>query len=168
MKDFFKNIFRKKTLNVNMSVDKNIHFDCEILIDNPTKSIEEQIEVWRHTDLKLNDPATTDLIAETQQNLSYKFPADFIKFYIQVNGFKDGDIIGDIFSIWTLDRIVEEYEKNDDKNFIPFCDYCIDCHRIGYLKDKAGVYKDYDQTDKIADNFDKIIELIIEDSSVLY
>ena len=149
-------------MSLNKSIDEDIH------IDNQKKSMDEQIKVWRHTDLKLNDPAAADLIRDTQQKIEYDFPDDFIKFYKQVNGFKDWDVIGEMFSIWTLERIVEEYEKSDDKNFVPFCDYCIDCHRIGYLKDQPGVYKDYDQTVKIADKFDETIELIICGSDLLY
>lgn len=168
MKNFFKNIFHKKSLTIKVPIDKELQFDQKMHNDNLKKSIDDQIKVWRHTDLKLNDPATEDLIKQTQEKIGYEFPNDFIKFYTQVNGFKDWDIIGEMFSIWPLERIAEEYEKCEDKNFIPFCDYCIDCHRIGYLKDQNGVYKDYDQTVNIADRFDETIELIIEDSSLLY
>ena len=159
---FFRNIFRKKGSTLNASIDEYVH------IEYSKKSTDQLIKAWRHTDLKLNDPATEDLIQNTQQKIDYNFPEDFVRFYRQVNGFKDWDIIGNMFSIWTLERIVEEYETGDDKNFIPFCDYCIDCHRIGYLKDQAGVYKDYDQTSKITDTFDETIKLIIKDSELLY
>jgi hypothetical protein len=72
-----------------------------------------------------------------------------------------------MFSIWTLERIVEEYEKTQYKSFVPFCDFLIDSHRIGYLKTESGTYKDIDLT-KVANTFEQTIQLIIEDSRLLY
>lgn len=164
MTNIFKNIFRKKNLTIGKFIEEVID------IDNSKKSIDEIIETWRHTDLKLNDPATEDLISDIQKKIEYTFPKDFLNFYKKINGFKDWDVIGEMFSIWTLERIAEEYEKCDDKNFVPFCDYLIDSHRIGYLKDEFGVYKDYydQKMYKIADTFEDTIKLILTDSELLY
>lgn len=151
-------------MTTGQSVEAVIH------IDNSKKSIDELIQGWRHTDLKLNEPATADLISDTQKKIEYTFPDDFLIFYKKLNGFKDWNVIGEMFCIWTLERITEEYEKSEDKNFIPFCDYLIDSHRIGYLKDEFGIYKDYydQKMHKIADTFEDTIRLILADSELLY
>jgi len=137
-------------------------------MDNERKSINELIQIWKRTDLKLNEPASITLIMDTEQKLNFTFPADFINFYKQVNGFKDWDVIGEMFSIWPLERIAEEYDKSKNKDFVPFCDYLINCHWIGYLKSKIGVFKNYDEFNPIANSFEETIELIIEKSPLLY
>jgi hypothetical protein len=164
MINIFKNIFRKKNLTTGQSVEEVIH------IDNSKKSIDEIIQGWRHTDLKLNGPATADLISDTQKKIEYTFPDDFLNFYKILNGFKDWDVIGETFCIWTLERITEEYEKSEDKNFVPSCDYLIDSHRLGYLKDEFGIYKDYydQKMYKIADTLEDTIRLILAGSELLY
>ena len=141
--------------------------DKDNQVDGGKNSIDELIQTWEHTDLKLNEPAPTELIMDTQQKLDFTFPDDFINFYKQVNGFKDWDVIGNMFSIWPLERIVEEYEQSLDKDFIPFCDFLIDSHRIGYLRTQSGTYKNIDLT-KVADTFEETIQLIIENSRLLY
>jgi len=121
-------------------------------------TLDKIIEHWRHTQLKLNDPATIDLINGTQQKISLHFPDDFTNFYLKVNGFKDWVMTNQMFCGCTLERIVEEFDNNN--NFISFCDYLIDSHRMEYLKDNLGVYKDfyYDQTPKSAEgNFDRSV-----------
>ena len=151
MFNFFKKLFGNKSFRKN-------------------KSLHEIIEYWRLAYIKLNKAANKDLINQTQQKINFYFPDDFIKFYIKVNGFTDWDMTNEMFCIWTLERISEEYEKSNKKEFIPFCDYLIDSHRIGYLKSKTGVYKDYydEKFYKIADTFEETINMIVIDSDLLY
>ena len=108
-------------------------------------------------------PMAVDIFAEEG-----KGPLPVVIYAHGFNGFKDWDVIGNMFSIWTLERIKDEYEKCEDKNFIPFCDYLIDSHRIGYLKNQSKVFKDFDQLNPIANSFEDTIRLIIEDSKLLY
>jgi len=144
------------------SVDKKVHVDKENISTN------ELIQSWKGTDLKLNEAAPIELIIDTQQKLDFTFPNDFINFYKQVNGFNDWDVIGEMFSIWPLERIADEYGKSNDKDFIPFCDYLINSHWIGYFKSKEGVFKDYDAFNPISKSFDETIRLICANSELLY
>jgi hypothetical protein len=159
MTNFFRNLFgrsRASLKNTLTEAHENISYDSNV------------IETWRKEGLKLNNPASRESILTTQQKLEFIFPGDFYRFYTQVNGFRDYDMTGEMFSVWPLERIVEEYEKTGEINFIPFCDYLIDSHRIGYLKNRAGVYKDHDRVNMIADTFEATMTLIIRDSTLLY
>ncbi len=164
MISFLKKIFEKKALVKNEPLDETVP------ISKILTPLDKIIEHWRHTQLKLNDPATIDLINDTQQKISFHFPDDFTNFYLKVNGFKDLDMTNEMFCVWTLERIVEEFEKSNNKNFTPFCDYLIDSHRIGYLKDNLEVYKDYydEKMYKITDTLEETIKLIVIDSELLY
>jgi hypothetical protein len=161
MLNFIKDIFSPKK-----SAISTAHFTASV--DNEMKSVDELIQLWRQTNLRLNVPASMVLIVNAQHELGFAFPEDFIHFYQQVNGFKDWDVIGEMFSIWPLEKIVEEYKASESKKFIAFCDYLIDSHRIGYFKNKPGVFKDYDKFNLVANSFDETISLIIAGSDRLY
>ena len=159
-----KKTFSKKHLNIKSFSNKNVQND------NVVKSIDEIIDIWRNTGIKLNAPATIDVLKKVQENINFQFPDDFINFYLRINGFKDWDMTNEMFSIWTLERIEEEVLKSDNTNFIPFCDYLINSYRYGFHKDKLGIYKEYysDMTYKMTDTFEEIIKLIYLDSSSLH
>jgi hypothetical protein len=74
------------------------------------------------------------------------------------------------FSIWTFDRMIEEYEqeKKADYDFIPICDYLINSHWYGYIRNRNGVFKDYDRKELIAENFEEFLKLLLSDSEKLY
>ena len=96
MISFLKKIFGRKALVKNEPLDETVPIS-KIL--NP---LDEIIEHWRHTQLKLNEPATIDLVNDTQQKISFHFPDDFTNFYLKVNGFKDWDMTNEMFCVWTL------------------------------------------------------------------
>ena len=85
------------------------------------------------------------------------------------NGFKDWDMTHNYISIWPIERILEEYQENEDKNFIGFADFCIKSHFFGYLKTQNGVFIDNDLPIKeICNSFLEYLKLIVEDSEKLY
>lgn len=100
---------------------------------NQDNWVDAQINLCRNADVKLNNAAKADKIIEVEKIVGYKFPNDFREFYQKVNGFIEWDFIGNMFSIWPLEKIANEYAAGDDKNFIAFCDHCIDLYRIGFI-----------------------------------
>jgi SMI1 / KNR4 family (SUKH-1) len=164
MLKFLKQLFGNRELGI---IEKEIDIEP---YEKTSFTTEEIINKWKLTDLKLNDPATLNQIIETERKTGINFPDDFKKFYYLINGFKDWDMTAEMFCIWDLERIAEEFEKSDKKDFIPFCDYFINCHQIGYVKNRVGVYKAYyDDIDyKIAETFEETLQLIANDSELLY
>jgi hypothetical protein len=73
-----------------------------------------------------------------------------------------------MFSLWPVDRIIEEYNSSSDKNFIGFSDYLINSHQIGFTKDRNGIYKYHNKPELIADTFEQGIHLININSEIIY
>src|SRR5687768_17522036 len=70
MRNFLKNIFRKRKLTN----------DNENIVLMPTDDdnwTNIQIDSWK---VKLNNPASNEVITHTQNKLNYEFPNDFINF----------------------------------------------------------------------------------------
>ena len=97
------------------------------------------------------------------------------------DGFKEWDWRPNMFSIWPLQRIIDEYleqrsksattlpyRQEQSENFVGFCDYLINSHQIGFLKDRIGVYKSYDEFNPIAESFREILLLINKDADLIY
>src|SRR5688500_9351533 len=119
------------------------------------------IDLWTTDEIKLSPPATIDEIDATEEILVFQFPSDFKELYLRLDGFVDWDWTKNMFSIWPLARIVEEYNRESDKAFIVFADYLINSRHIGFVKGKNGVFKNYGTTaELIADSFSEVISLI--------
>ncbi|WP_288438684.1 SMI1/KNR4 family protein [uncultured Chryseobacterium sp.] len=126
-------------------------------------------ERWKSENIKLNSPATSEFIEVTEEAIDFQFSDDFKKLYLKVDGFADGNWTINMFSVWPLAIILEQYPNENDKSFIPFADYLINSHHIGFVKGKSGVFKNADETlVKIADTFSETIFLIISDADILY
>lgn len=131
--------------------------------------IEEQIDNWKKQGVAINTGASENDIKFLEKSTAFRFPDDFTVFYKSVNGFKDMDWTSNMFSIFPLDRIKEEYEHEENqKNFVPVCDFLISSHHLGYLKGKEGIYKDYDQKNPVCSNFTELLNLIEADSEKIY
>jgi len=127
------------------------------------------INLWIKNETKLGPPATIDEINAVEKNLSFQFPPDFKELYLKVDGFVDWDWTANMFSIWPLPRIVDEYNRANDKTFIVFADYLINTHHIGFVKGQEGVFKNHGTTPElIANSFSEAIWLINSDAEVLY
>ena len=123
---------------------------------------------WEAENIKLNPPATIESITEAENAIGFEFPSDFKSLYLKINGFNNWDWRSNMFSLWPIHRIVEEYLQDENKNFVGFCDYLINSHQIGFFKDRVGVYKSYDEFNLIATNFQDAIHLVNSDSELLY
>ena len=130
---------------------------------------EENIKHWKSKGISVNDGASNEKIENLEKQIDFNFPEDFIFFYRSLNGFKDRDWTPNLFSLFPIDRIKEEYEhKQNENNFVPICEYLISSHHLGYIKGKKGIFKDYQQFEKICDNLIELMTLIEEDSDKIY
>lgn len=107
------------------------------------------------------------MIKTFEARIDFQFPPDFRELYQKVNGFEDFDWNIHMFSLWSLDRIAKEYQKDDDDNYVGFFDYLINSHSIGFFKSEKGVYKSYSHVESIATTFKEAIELINTNSDLL-
>jgi hypothetical protein len=139
------------------------------------------IKQWKAEQIQLNSPATPDVIRRAEEIIGYHFSSDFIEIYLIVDGFNNLDCRSNMFSLWPLQRIIDEYleglAKNNNastyqqgqaENFVGFCDYLINSHQIGFLKDRTGVYKSYDEFNPIAESFCEALLLINKDADSIY
>ncbi len=129
---------------------------------------DKAIDIWTSKRIKLQNGISFDKISDFEKHLDFKFPQDFVELYLKTNGFEDFDWNENMFSLWSLDRILKEYQQNDDTNYIRFCDFLINSHSIGFFKTDIGIYKSYDQTKSIADNFQDFILLLCSSDDLLY
>lgn len=126
-------------------------------------------EKWTNENIKLSPPATPESIKTAEEMIDFHFPDDFKEFYLKLDGFEDWDWTKNMFSIWPLARILEEYHNENDKSFIVFADYLINAHHIGFVKGKNGVFKNTGEIPvRIADTFSEAIFLINSDAGILY
>ena len=128
------------------------------------------IASWYAQDIKLNEGVSIQQIDYLEKEVSFQFAEDFKRFYLKVNGFNDFDSLN-MFSLFPVDRIKDEYFEQKNQEFIPIGDFMISSHFFGYLKKEPGVFKSYGDgypVIKICDTFFEFIELIEEDSEILY
>lgn len=133
-------------------------------------AIEEILIQWENEKINRNPGAPSNSIIELENIIGFKFPEGFKELYSQVNGFADNDWRENMFSIWPLERILEEYSSSEDKNFIGFADFLINSHNIGFLKTQAGIFKKYriNEYFLISDSFIDSIKLINTNSDSIY
>ncbi|MEZ4852376.1 MAG: SMI1/KNR4 family protein [Bacteroidia bacterium] len=131
---------------------------------------EKVLEYFRSQGLKLGSGVSEEYIEAVEKIIGFKFPDDYKAYHKLSNGFLECGMDSNCFSIWPFDRLIEEYNylPNADKDFIPISDYLINSHWIGYQKNKNGIYKDYEKTNPIAENFEEFLELLLIDSDKLY
>lgn len=137
-------------------------------MQNPT--IEEILTQWENEKISQNPGVTSDLIAAIENIIGFKFPKEFKELYSQINGFANNDWRENMFSIWPLERILEEYSSSEDKNFVGFADFLINSHNIGFLKTQAGVFKTYriNEYFLISNSFIDAIKLINTNADLIY
>ena len=124
-------------------------------------------EIWKSEQLRLSGPASPEVIRKAERTIGFTFPPELKELYLEVDGFSD-DMNPNCFRIWPICTIVEQYVKSDDLEFVGFCDWLINSHSIGFIKNKPGIYKEYDRSAPIADSFTGFLDLLLRDSTVLY
>lgn len=128
----------------------------------------QAIDIWTSKGIKLQNGISVNKIYDLEKLLDYKFPKDFIELYTKANGFEDFDWNENMFSLWSLERILKEYHEDGDTNYIGFCDFLINSHSIGFFKTNKGIFKSYDQNQPIGNTFKEAVELINSNSALIY
>lgn len=126
------------------------------------------IEQWEMDGVELNEGTSIETIRSAERILGITFPSQFQQLYVKVNGFKELDWIENVFSIWPIERMLEEYKESTNKNFIGFADYSLDVHQIGFVRGQEGVYKYCDNPEQFANTFEEAISLINSDDESIY
>jgi hypothetical protein len=129
---------------------------------------DQAVLTWTKSGIKLQAGLSLEVILGFEVQLDFRFPEDFRELYQKINGFKDFDWNKHMFSLWSLERIIKEYQKDDENNYVGFCDYLINSHSIGFFKSEEGIYKSYSQIEPIARTFREAIELINTNADLLY
>jgi hypothetical protein len=140
-------------------------------MDNSKQTLswtDQAIDLWISKGIKLQNGISIDKISDFEKLFDFKFPQDFIELYSKANGFEDFDWNEYMFSLWSLDRILKEYQEDGNTNYIGFCDFLINSHSIGFFKTDNGIFKSYDQTQPIGNTFKEVIELINSNSDLIY
>ena len=116
--------------------------------------ITEIIFDWIKEGIRLNPPITKAGISTCEDATGFKFPNDFIEFYLLHNGFEQYVMDSKLLSLWPIEKIQAEFDPKD--GFIAFSDYLVSSHWIGYIKGQDGIYKDYNRT-LICTNFTEFL-----------
>jgi hypothetical protein len=133
--------------------------------------IDEALAFWKAENIELSPPASLEQIRQVETIVGYTFPQDFVDLYLCVDGFLKWEWNKAMFSLFNLERALEEHNFLKNKDFIPFCDYLINSHQIGFKKDKQGIFKDYGGNygdELICQTFEEAILLINTDSYLIY
>ena len=135
--------------------------------------VDDVVLKWRTEGVKINESAPNELIENAEKVLKFTFPADFKEFYSAINGFKDLDWQEHMFYFWPLERIMEETFDLPDKNFIPFCDFLLASHYIGFKRNQNGIYKLYSnlsaaENAPISQTMEEVVSLINSSSDLIY
>ena len=138
-------------------------------IDNINLWAQNVICYWNEKNIDLGKGASESEIREVEVIIGIKFPTSFIELYKRANGFKDSGWTENMFSIWPIQKIIEEYPiDNSNKDSVSFCDYFIFSHCLGFLKTSDGIFKDYGHKILIASSFEECIDLINANSNLIY
>jgi hypothetical protein len=133
--------------------------------------IQEVIAKWKSEGVKLGPPASISDIEKVESVFNFKLPIDFKEFYLACNGFADLDWQKNMFTLWPLEMMVEEYKDSRNQNFVGFSDFLLASHFIGFNKDRTGVFKSYqylEDGELIAETFEEVIMMINSGSDRVY
>jgi len=127
---------------------------------------------WQAEHLHINAGTSLTSIINAENYLGFIFPDDFKQLYIVANAFEDYEWRPNMFSLWSIERIVAEYDETANDDFISFCDFLICSSFLGFLKTSTGIFKRYSiadtPTDFVTSSFQEAVRLINEDSELIY
>jgi len=133
--------------------------------------IQKAIDQWKEEELELNGGANSEEFENAEAQIGYKFPEDFKKLYSVVNGFVDFEMRGFMLSLWSLERIVDNYKNKN--GLIMFADHSLSICQYGFNTYYEGIFRAYTHHQKgpislIAQSFQQMVELFNCDSEVLF
>ena len=144
---------------------------------NEILSFEKSISYFKNEGISIAKGISEQDIIDLENKINFNFPDDYKRFHFISNGFLDWEMDNNCFSIWTFDRIEELYFKwgQEEPNFIPISDYCINSWWYGYIKGRNGIFSDSEGTLSnsktmkfVAKDFNEFINLVIADANILY
>jgi hypothetical protein len=137
--------------------------------------IQEALSSWETANVKLNSPASLLEIEKAELKLNFTFPEGFKQLYLIVNGFEGFDWQEHMFSLWSLEKIIVEYNDSDSSNYIAFSDFLLGSNFIGFNIDKPGLFKKYSiqfsdlvDGELIAKSFEEVVEMINSSNDLIY
>lgn len=135
------------------------------------KWADEVISKWKDEGLKINKGAPAGLISAAESFLNFQFPNDFKQLYLKMNGFAYLEFQEHWFSLWSIERIIEEFDSNRD--FIGFSDFSLSVNHIGFRNGRTGIYKVYPSTTNlqpalITTTFTEVVGMINANSELVY
>ncbi len=133
--------------------------------------VQQAIDQWKKEGIELKKGVSSEKFQWAEAQIGFVFPEDFKKLYSVVNGFVDFEMRGFMLSLWSLERIVDNYQ--DKKGFIMFSDHSISVCQYGFSKIRQEIFKShthnqYGPIDIIAQSFQQMIELFNCDSELLF
>lgn len=133
--------------------------------------VESAINQWRLEEVKLNSPASISYIEQAESILNFRFPEDFKQLYLAVNGFADFEVRGFFLSLWSLESIVDDYNKAN--KLIIFGDFSLSVCQYGFDRNRDGIFRAYthhqqEPVEFVANTFQEIVGLINRDSELLF
>jgi hypothetical protein len=139
-------------------------------------NFQELIRNWEQDERKFYNGARDDMmlfnegvsvkqIAKLEEELKFQFPKSFRDFYQLADGFRNGHLSQHLLTIWPLSNIAETHDEMvgdpiGPGGFMPFCDYSIHCHYIGFIRGREGIFKSYDSTEPICASFEEALAMI--------
>lgn len=166
--EYWEDVVEKKAGDTDDSLGRSWE---PLIIDKDYANLD--VEVWAEdvagTLLKISDshaPGVSDeRLDEVEKKLDFTFPPAFRALYRRLNG---AEGLPNLYSIWTLEEMIHEYNDQNNNDFIPFADAMIRSWFIGFEKDLGAIVNDVALQKPITDNFMHAIDLIIADAPQIY
>ncbi|GAB2978825.1 hypothetical protein GCM10027049_13020 [Mucilaginibacter puniceus] len=133
--------------------------------------VQNVLSKWKDEGVKVNDGVSLSEIEKAERILNFMLPEDFKAFYKAVNGFEDFEFIESWISLWSINRIIAEYNK--ENRFIMFSDFSLSVCQYGFDKENGDIYKAYSHHQQepfefLTKSFKEFIEFIDNDSELLF
>ena len=126
------------------------------------------LKVWNDPEIVLNGAANAEQVATVESQLGFTFPASLKSFWFAADGFKDDQLAQNLIQLWSLDRVLYEYQNRTDKEFIGFADFLLNITAYGFFRNENGIFKDGDPNLPLCQSFEEWIRMVDRDAAELY
>jgi hypothetical protein len=129
------------------------------------------LENWRKEDIRLLPPYKETEIVSAFAKMNQKLSADVIHLYRTTGGMEDGEIDSNCFTLWSLEKVVEENNAFGSPQ-LAFADFLIESHLYYFEyenENRSRVFNDWKakELEKIADSVNEFFEIYLRDSEQL-
>lgn len=104
-------------------------------------AIQKVVARWTSENTGHTPPLGPSRVKEMLQMLTEEVPEDAIALYCQTGGVAEGDMDNNLFSLWPLEKVVEEAQSTPSKR-VEFGDFLIDSHRysLAFTEGRSEVW----------------------------